>query len=180
MIRMLTKPKSKKPPPASPSDSREHLGILIGRIARSWRNEVDRRLAVFGITQSRWLTLLHLSRMSRPVTQRELADAMGVQAPTLVPILERLEAEHLIERRTSSADRRSKAVHLSAEAAPVLRRIAVTTAAIRSELFADVSETELAASVQLFERLAGRLAAAPPRPGAIEEGRQPESRSRVR
>jgi MarR family transcriptional regulator for hemolysin len=165
----------------SSPDTREYLGILIGRIARSWRNEVDRRLAVFGITQSRWLTLLHLSRMAHPVTQRELASAMGVQAPTLVPILDRLEAEHLIERRTASADRRSKSVHLSAAAAPVLQRIAATTATIRSELFEGVSEPELAVCVQLFERLAGRLGGAmPPPPGANDGTHRPQPRTRTR
>src|SRR3546814_15512969 len=90
--------------------SQELLGRRLGRVARLWRAEIDRRLATFGLTESRWLTLLHISRLPHAATQRELAEAVGVRGPTLVRTLDRLEAEGLIERRTEAADRRTKSV----------------------------------------------------------------------
>src|SRR3546814_19594268 len=79
--------------------SQELFGLRLGLVARLWRAEIDRRLAAFGLTESRWLTLLHLSRLSEPVTQRELAESVGVQGPTLVRTLDWLEAEGRSEER---------------------------------------------------------------------------------
>jgi len=139
------------------SSSQELFGLWIGTLARLWRSEIDRRLAVFGLTQSRWLTLFHLSRMSGPVTQRELADAMGVRAPTLVHILDRLQAEGLVERSTTDADRRSNSLLLTRKAGPVLQRIAETTAQVRAEIFAGIAESDIRTCLRVFETLALRL-----------------------
>ncbi|MCW5612659.1 MAG: MarR family transcriptional regulator [Rubrivivax sp.] len=139
------------------SSALESFGLWIGTLARSWRSEVDRRLAVFGLTESRWLTLFHLSRMDGPVTQRELADAMGVRAPTLVHILDRLENEGLVERSTAEADRRSNSLRLTRKAGPVLQRIAATTAEVRGEIFAGIPDADIDTCLRVFETLADRL-----------------------
>ncbi len=142
-------------------DDREQFGLHLGLVARLWRTEIDRRLAAFGLTQSRWLTLLHLSRLTHAATQRELAEVVGVRGPTLVRTLDRLEAEGLIERRTETADRRAKTVHLGAEAAPVLERIQTTAAAVRAEIFSDISPADVATCLKVFEKIAGKLGGAP-------------------
>lgn len=143
-----------------PLDDQERFGLQLGLVARLWRAEIDRRLAAFGLTESRWLTLLHLSRRAEAATQRELAEAVGVRGPTLVRTLDRLETEGLIERRTEAGDRRTKSVHLRAEAAPVLERIETTLAAVRAEIFSDLSHAEVATCLKVFEQIAGKLGGA--------------------
>src|SRR3546814_19018215 len=71
-----------------------------------------------------------------------------------------LEAEGLIERRTEAADRRTKSVHLRAEAAPVLERIEATAAAVRAEIFSDISHAEVTTCLKVFEKIAGKLGGA--------------------
>jgi MarR family transcriptional regulator, transcriptional regulator for hemolysin len=137
--------------------TQESFGTLLGQVARLWRSEVDRRLAAFGLTESRWLALLHLSRTGGSASQRELSEWMGVQAATLVHILDGLEADGLVERRTANNDRRSKSLHLSRKARPVLVRIEATAAAVRSEIFAGVSESDLQTCLDVFEQIVGRL-----------------------
>ena len=144
-----------------PLNNQEQFGLRLGLGARLWRAEIDRRLAAFGLTESRWLTLLHLSRLPEAATQRELAAAVGVQGPTLVRTLDRLEAEGLIERRTEAADRRTKSVHLRAAATPVLERIEATAAAVRAEIFSDISSDEVATCLKVLEQIAGKLGGTP-------------------
>lgn len=143
-----------------PLDDQERFGLQLGLVARLWRAEIDRRLAAFGLTESRWLTLLHLSRRVEAATQRELAEAVGVRGPTLVRTLDRLEAEGLIERRTEAGDRRTKSVHLRAQAAPVLERIETTVAAVRAEILSDLSPGEVATCLKVFGKIAAKLGGA--------------------
>ncbi|WP_280548149.1 MULTISPECIES: transcriptional regulator SlyA [unclassified Halomonas] len=141
-------------------NDQEQFGLHLGLVARLWRAEIDRRLAAFGLTDSRWLTLLQLSRLPHAATQRELAEAVGVRGPTLVRTLDRLEAEGLIERRTEAADRRTKSVHLRAKATPILEQIEATTAAVRAEILSDISPAEVTTCLKVFEKIAGKLGGA--------------------
>ncbi|MEJ7930496.1 MarR family transcriptional regulator [Ramlibacter sp. AN1015] len=138
----------------------EEFGLRLGLVARLWRAEIDRRLASVGVSESRWLALLHISRLPHGVTQRELAEALGVQGPTLVRTLDRLEAEGLIERRTEAGDRRTKSVHLPAETAHVLQRIEMTAATVRAEILSDISPAEMTTCLRVFDKIAGKLGGA--------------------
>lgn len=136
---------------------RERFGIGLGQLSRLWRKELDRRLSPYGLTEARWLALLHLSRMAQPVTQKDLAARVGVQGPTLVRTLDWLEAEGLIERHPIAGDRRAKALRLTGKAGPSLGRIQAVAEGLRDELFADVEEAEVLACLDVFSRLTGRI-----------------------
>lgn len=143
-------------------DSHERFGLLLGQIARGWRIEIDRRLLPFGLTESRWLILMHLSRQSAPMTQIELAKLASVKGPTMVRTLDWLESEALIERRLISGDRRAKAVHLTPKATPVLAQIQRVIEGVRQEIFASVAEDDIAICLRTFEHIAGKLGDATP------------------
>ncbi|HVR51356.1 MAG TPA: MarR family transcriptional regulator, partial [Pseudorhodoferax sp.] len=105
------------------ADLREQFGLRLGKIARLWRARIDQHLEPFGLTEARWRTLLYLSHARRDVRQTDLAFALGVRGPTLVRVLDRLESESLIERRSTKDDLRVKTVHLGLGAKPVLKQI---------------------------------------------------------
>ena len=96
---------------ATKSTQRELFGTWLAHLTRAWREQVDARLAPFGLSQARWLILLHLSRGANGSSQKALAARVGVQGPTLVRTLDRLEAEGMVERREASEDRRAKTIH---------------------------------------------------------------------
>ena len=137
--------------------SRELFGVWLGRVARLWRAGIDHRLAAFGLTESRWLTLIHLSRMQAPVTQRALAETAGVQEPTLVRTLDWLESQELIERRPIAEDRRAKSVHLTDKALPSLQHIQVVVESLRAEILAGVSDADIDTCLRTFEYMAEKL-----------------------
>jgi MarR family transcriptional regulator for hemolysin len=140
-----------------PRSPRERFAVWLSQLSRLWRTEIDRRLSPHGLTESRWLTLLHLSRLGEQVTQTELAAAVGVQGPTLVRTLDWLEAEGLIERRPLPSDRRAKSVHLTAKAEPSLQRIQKVAEQLRAEIFSDISAAEIDTCLAVFEKIAAKL-----------------------
>ena len=54
------------------ASTREIVGMTLGRTARMWRNKLDERLSPLGLTQARWLVLMHLSRMGGERSLRPL------------------------------------------------------------------------------------------------------------
>ena len=53
------------------------FGMQLTQLSRAWRAELDRRLADLGLSQARWLVLLHLARGKKRPTQGELAYSVG-------------------------------------------------------------------------------------------------------
>ena len=60
----------------------DNLGILVGETARLWRYALDQRLQPLGLSQAKWLVLLHLSR-ENGLMQKQLARRVGIEPPTL-------------------------------------------------------------------------------------------------
>src|SRR5207247_1527794 len=69
------------------------FGQLLHGTARVWRQKLDERLKPMGLSQAKWRTLMHLSLAEDALTQAEIAARLGVEEPTVVTLLHRLERE---------------------------------------------------------------------------------------
>ena len=92
------------------------FAMQVAQLSRAWRSELDRRLVGLGLSQARWLVLLHLARFTEMPTQRELAQSVGVEGPTLARLLDGLEAQGLVTRVAVPEDRRAKKIALQPKA----------------------------------------------------------------
>ena len=119
------------------------FGMQLAQLSRAWRAELDRRLSGLGLSQARWLVLLHLALLKEPPTQRELAQTVGVEGPTLARLLDGLEAQELVRRIAVPEDRRAKKIALSPQARPLIEKIEAISAQLRKEVFAGIDEDEL-------------------------------------
>jgi len=136
----------------------EHrFGMQLAQMSRGWRAELDRRLAGLGLSQARWLVLLHLARFSEAPTQRELAQSVGVEGPTLARLLDSLETQGLVQRHAVVEDRRAKKIELCAPARPLIEQIETIATALRHELFAGVDEEELRIIMRVHSRILANL-----------------------
>src|SRR4051812_22003824 len=136
----------------SPSDH-DAFGAVLHGTARAWRLKLDQRLKPLGLSQAKWRTLLHLSIAEEPITQTEIAMRLGIEEPTLVTLLHRLERGGWVERKHAPHDRRCKTVHLGQRAQRVISDITAAANKLRSELLADVSPEELHTCVRVLERV---------------------------
>src|SRR5882762_6992962 len=116
----------------------EIFGPLLGGTARAWRMKLDQRLKPMGLSQAKWRTLLHLSRAREPLTQSQIAERTGIEEPTLVSLLDRLEKEGWVVRKNSARDRGCKTVHLQPQSQRVISRINATPLKLPHELIKDI------------------------------------------
>ena len=131
----------------------EQFGILLGEVCRGWKARLNDRLRPLGLSQSKWLALLHLSRCKGGVIQKDLASLIGIEGPTLVRLLDRLEADGWVKRKISKQDRRSKIVHLTKKAQPALIKIHMIATHLRQEILSSIREAELETSLQALEKI---------------------------
>lgn len=140
-----------------PLTDEHRFGMQLAHISRGWRAELDRRLADLGLSQARWLVLLHLARFEEPPTQRELAQSVGVEGPTLARLLDSLESGGLVQRQAVPEDRRAKKILLSDTALPLIEKIETIANALRAELFEGVDDTDLKVCMRVHARILGNL-----------------------
>jgi MarR family transcriptional regulator, transcriptional regulator for hemolysin len=81
------------------------IGRLLFLGHRSVHDELDRRLSQHGASLWNWV-LLKEAANAEGASQRELAQHMRIEPPTLVRHLDKLAEEGLVERRPDPDDRR--------------------------------------------------------------------------
>ena len=140
---------------------REHVGITISRTARTWRTKLDERLSPLGLTQARWLVLMHLSRMGGESLQKELAFIVGVEGPTLVRVLDGLERLGLVQRLGVEGDKRARLIRLTPKADSVISDIMRIGIKLRGEALAGISDEDIESFFRVLEVILANLAAAP-------------------
>jgi MarR family transcriptional regulator, transcriptional regulator for hemolysin len=149
----------------APSQTTIHaeIGFLMRRIVRLWRREVDQALADHGLSQATAVPLLVLSRWGKCARQGVLAEEMGIEGPSLVRLIDLLQAEGLVERRVDPTDRRAKMLHLTAIGETKADEINRVLRRVRAYLLKDISSEDLAVTFEALrsiERRAGMLQAA--------------------
>ena len=91
---------------------KQALGRQLGVAAKAVRGYLEQRLAAAGSSFAVWTALFALTAKG-PLIQRELAELLNVEGPTLTRHLARMESEGLIERHRTSTDRRAAVVRLT-------------------------------------------------------------------
>jgi MarR family transcriptional regulator for hemolysin len=122
----------------------EEIGLAIADTARLWRVKLDRRLQPLGLSQAKWRVLAYLALAgSNGLLQRELAELVGVEAPTMAGLLDRMEKEGWIHRQVQTGDRRAKITTLTAQADEVVAVVKAEALALQKAACAGIDSARL-------------------------------------
>lgn len=136
-----------------------NIGILLAETARIWRTKLDQRLHPLGLSQAKWVLLAHLAHGGEGMVQRDLAERMGVEGPTLVRLLDRMTRDGWIIRRDSLADRRSKTIHLTEKAGMIIKEISIIAAKLRGEILIGIPADKLECCADVIQKIKTRAEA---------------------
>jgi DNA-binding MarR family transcriptional regulator len=109
---------------------------------RAVHDALDARMAEQGASIWNWI-LLNKAAEHEGSSQRELADAMHIEPPTLVRHLDKLAADGLVERRRDESDRRIVRVRVTAAGRRRLKELAVIAQRFDTELRSLLTEREI-------------------------------------
>ncbi len=140
-----------------PADGLDH-GILPDLIGYQLRlaqlavfRDFERTVGDLGVSPGRFGVLV-LVNGNPGITQSRLAEAVGLDRSTLVPVLDGLERRDLVERRRGE-DRRTNGLWLTASGKRLLSRVKRRIAAHEHRMVSDMSDTERDQLVALLARL---------------------------
>src|SRR5437870_4316111 len=144
------------------------LGRQLAWTAKAFRTEFDARLADAGGSLSTWI-VLRLAEESvleskEPaaewgLSQRELAERMDIEGPTLVRHLDRLEKEGLIERRRDPRDRRVTRITVTPAGHRLLEALRKVADAMETEVRSLLTPAEHAVTTRVLGRLHAHMKA---------------------
>lgn len=135
----------------------ERFSAAVHNTARGWRLLIDKQLKHLGIGQAGWMTIAMIAKSREPMSQRALADLVGVEGPSMVSMLDRLEREGLVTRAPSPTDRRVKLVHLTDAGTTLYKQVKEQASAVRLALLGDIDPDRLKAATELLELLRARI-----------------------
>jgi MarR family transcriptional regulator for hemolysin len=143
------------------------VGLQLTQVSRAVSRAFEAALAEAGGSLPVWLVMISLK--SRTVaSQRELAEAVGVQGATLTHHLNAMESAGLVTRRRDPQNRRLHVVQLTADGEALFPRLRAAAMAFDRQLRAGLTESETGQLESLLARLRDNVGAearqAPPGP----------------
>lgn len=129
------------------------FGFRLAHVARRLRQAVDDELRAYGLTDATWRPLAYVGRLGEGVRQKEVADALGIQGPSLVRLLDTLERRGLIERREQKDDRRVRGIYLTQSGRKLQRRILRISDSIQERVLRSADPDDLIACMRLFDHV---------------------------
>jgi MarR family transcriptional regulator, transcriptional regulator for hemolysin len=128
----------------------------LASVNRKLRALFDARVKARGLTLSRARALFALSKRDG-LNQRELADELGIETPTIVRLLDGMEKQGFIERRVEASDRRAKQIHMTARGRNIAGEIDKLACEIREQVLGGVDNNDKAIALQVVSLMAGNL-----------------------
>ena len=152
------------------TDLEDDFLVLLYDVARQMRTITDQMAREHGTTRAQFIILARLEHQ-QGMSQNELATIAGVAPITVARLVDRLEAQGLVERCTDPEDRRIWRLRLTRAAAPVLRDIKRYRTEMRALMTKEVNPAVLKAMVVGLHKMKENLSSSLRRRGGIRRRR---------
>lgn len=135
------------------SQLHRRFGTLLVPLARAYRRQLDRELAGLSLSHSMALAVMLIGREGGGMRQGTLAERLGMEAPSVVPIVDQMERAGLVERRVDAGDKRARTLHLTRAGHALAGEAEAKSATVRASLFAGIEPDALETAIRVLERV---------------------------
>lgn len=122
------------------------------------RRELERR-GLQDVGNPAILFILRNHTGGKPVTQRQIADMLGVSPPTVAVSVKRMERAGLIHKQTHDSDMRKNCISLTDKGKAVTDESIAVGRDIYQTIFSNFTETEIEVLREYYIRMIGNLSA---------------------
>ncbi len=138
-------------------DYENSIGFVVYSASKMMQKAFDLELRnKTGINLAQSKVIFTLYMQSGP-TQREIADMIGVETPTLVPIIDKLEEDGYVKRKPDATDRRIKRIYATAKTDSLWDLMVECITQIRKISTKDLSEQEIKSAFDTVKKITENL-----------------------
>ena len=132
------------------------ISYRINLISRLQRTRFDARARSLGITRAHWRAISAISS-EEGASQRRVAEMIEVGDVTAGRLIDRLVESGWVERRTDATDRRTRRLHLTPRAGPLLEKLAMLGAEEEAVALNGVTREDRAVALAVLEQVVTNL-----------------------
>ncbi len=126
---------------------------MLKTSAKAWEKAADIELRErFGLIGAQWKIIVILS-VKEGITQKHIADMAFVEAPTLVPIIDKMEKENYITRQSDPKDRRNNLIFMTKKSKDIVDPIIDCIVEIRNMGLAKISKKDMGIAKKVLEQI---------------------------
>ncbi|MFZ0184001.1 MAG: MarR family winged helix-turn-helix transcriptional regulator [Nitrosotalea sp.] len=138
-------------------DYENSIGFVVYSASKIFQKVFDlelRNKIGITLTQSKVIFALYLHS---GLTQRELADKIGIESPTLVPMIDKMEEDGYLKRKFDPHDRRIKRVYTTSKTDLLWDSMMECALQIRKVSTKEVSEQEMKLALGIVKKITENL-----------------------
>jgi MarR family transcriptional regulator for hemolysin len=138
-------------------DFENSMGFVVNTTAKAFQRSFDIELRKnAGVSLSQWRVVGALV-LQPGLTQKEIADKVGVEGATLVPIIDKMEKEGLLKRKLDSSDRRINRIYLTTKADSLWESMIECALRIRKSSTKNISESDIQITLETLRKISKNL-----------------------
>ena len=106
----------------------------------------------FGLTGAQWKIIVVLS-IKEGITQKNIADMAFVEAPTLVPVIDKMEKEGYLTRQPDPKDRRNNLIFMTKKSQDIIDPIIDSVLDIRNMGLKKISKKDMEIAKKVLDQI---------------------------
>jgi MarR family transcriptional regulator, transcriptional regulator for hemolysin len=135
-------------------DFENSIGFIVNRTAKMLIQAFDQELRKeIGITFGQWKIIITLVNNDDGLTQKEIADKLGLEGPTLIPIIDKLEKDGFVTRMVDKNDRRNNRIFLTEKTISTLDLMINCGLRIKNMSMSNISEENVSITKDTLEKM---------------------------
>jgi len=142
------------------------LTATLTHASRAYKAMADKVASQYSLSQATALPVLILSRLGQDgVRPGVLADALGLEASSLVRVIDLLIENGLVARHEDPQDRRAKLLQLTADGQTRAAQMEEALIPFRRNLFAEFAQADIDACLRVLTGLQSKIKPCEQQPG---------------
>src|SRR5690349_24479271 len=139
--------------PMQKYDFQESIGFIVNKTAKAFVKALDSELREkVGVTMGQWKVLVMLVDEDG-LTQKDIAERLGLEGPTLIPIIDKMEKVGLLIRKVDTDDRRNNRIYRTEKADALWDKMLECSFRIRQISVRDISEQNIAIMRDVLDKI---------------------------
>lgn len=128
------------------------LAFITRSSSKMFAEVLSARLKQYGINLSQWFSLYYVKN-NNSITQKELADLIGITEPSIARLIGSMEAEGYVTRMHSAEDRREKILSLTKKGEATYEKILPVVIKFKDDTTKGIPEKDLVVIRRVLDKM---------------------------